>query len=352
MLRTSDVSGQTHAVLSYLKAALQNRIEAKLDDTVRLCVYITDDSAAPKVRAEIAKAFPQGRQPAVTFVVTPLYVAGSLVAIDAVAVDRREPPRDGQLLSDFTRGISGPNSQSTNGDPVSMVSVPGERLILVSGQAEPGELRESVRKTCESLIKTVKLAGGDADTIAQVKIFMNSLNDIEAVVDELEMSGMERVFRSVSFVQWTSNLPPEIEVIAAQKNALPGDDAKEPIRFLTPPWMKESPVYSKVAVTNSDRLIFTSGLYGQPASGSETEVKTLFVELEKVMKDAGSDLGHLGKATYYVTNDEVSKQLNVLRPNYYDPKRPPAASKAAVKGVGGDGLTITLDMIAVPSAKK
>ena len=46
--------------------------------------------------------------------------------------------------------------------------------------------------------------------------------------------------------------------------------------------------------------------------------------------------------------DEASKALNELRPRYYDPRTPPAASKAVVKDVGLEGRTITLDMIAAP----
>ena len=55
----------------------------------------------------------------------------------------------------------------------------------------------------------------------------------------------------------------------------------------------------------------------------------------------------LVKAPYYVSADEPSRQLNAQRPRYYDPKRPPAASKATVAGTGRKGRGITLDMIAV-----
>jgi len=40
--------------------------------------------------------------------------------------------------------------------------------------------------------------------------------------------------------------------------------------------------------------------------------------------------------------------LNELRPLYYDPKRPPAASKAQVSGIGWPNRSITMDLIAVP----
>jgi hypothetical protein len=66
------------------------------------------------------------------------------------------------------------------------------------------------------------------------------------------------------------------------------------------------------------------------------------------MDVSGSDLKHLVKATYYVSGDAVSLGLNQLRPRYYDPLRPPAASKAIVPGVGYSSRTLTMDMIAVP----
>jgi hypothetical protein len=55
----------------------------------------------------------------------------------------------------------------------------------------------------------------------------------------------------------------------------------------------------------------------------------------------------LAKATYYVSNSEASGKLNELRPKFYNPQRPPAASKALVKSVGRNEMSVTLDMIAV-----
>ena len=54
------------------------------------------------------------------------------------------------------------------------------------------------------------------------------------------------------------------------------------------------------------------------------------------------------KATYYVSDNDASTKLNELWPKFYDPARPPAASKAQVFGVGVAGKSLTLDMIAVP----
>lgn len=72
-------------------------------------------------------------------------------------------------------------------------------------------------------------------------------------------------------------------------------------------------------------------------------------KLPDILKASGSDMRHLAKATYYVSDNDASAKLNELRPKFYDPQRPPAASKAQVFGVGVADKSLTLDMIAVPA---
>ena len=58
---------------------------------------------------------------------------------------------------------------------------------------------------------------------------------------------------------------------------------------------------------------------------------------------------HLAKATYYVSDDDGSRGIDKLRPELFDPQRPPAASKVTVHGVGQPARSFTMDMIAVGS---
>ena len=71
-----------------------------------------------------------------------------------------------------------------------------------------------------------------------------------------------------------------------------------------------------------------------------------------MLRKTGSDMRHLVKATYYVTDEDASAALNKIRPEFYDPQRAPAASKASVVGTGVPGTSVTLDMIAVPAPRK
>ena len=44
------------------------------------------------------------------------------------------------------------------------------------------------------------------------------------------------------------------------------EGAGEPIEYLTPPGLKASPVYSRVARVNDGKLIYLSGLFGKTAT--------------------------------------------------------------------------------------
>ena len=115
--------------------------------------------------------------------------------------------------------------------------------------------------------------------------------------------------------------------------------------------MTPSPVYSKVSRVHGTRRVYTSGLTSSVPGDGATQVRDIFNGLESLLAEAGSDINHLAKATYYVADEDVSKQLNVVRPEFYDPKRPPAASKAMVTGVAVEQRGITLDLIAAPAGQ-
>src|SRR4029078_11961074 len=104
---------------------------------------------------------------------------------------------------------------------------------------EKGELRDSVRKTCDALGKTVAWANSGTNDIAHVKVLRNSLEDTDAVFEEMKKSHLVSTGQvpAISFVQWTNNGPPEIEAIASAMVDANKGAKHESIEFLTPPWM-------------------------------------------------------------------------------------------------------------------
>lgn len=229
--------------------------------------------------------------------------------------------------------------------PFATICPPGTR-VYVSGQAEKGaDLREATRKTLESLRATLKHLELADQHILQIKAFLNPMAKVEEAREEIVRFYGDLVPPMV-FVEWQSTLPIEIELIAWDPK--PRDAAVE---YLTPPGMKASPVYSRVARIGRGPSLYFTSLYGGSAENATAETEDIFKQMEGLLAKGDSDMRHLVKATYYVSTDEASQKLNELRPRWYDPTRPPAASKAMVPGVGREGRTISVDMIAVPKRR-
>jgi enamine deaminase RidA (YjgF/YER057c/UK114 family) len=225
-----------------------------------------------------------------------------------------------------------------------MAVLPAGPRVYISGQAEPGpDLATATRKTLESLEATLKHLGLGKEHVVQVKAFFLPMKSADVVEQEVAAFFGAPEPPPLVLVEWRMSQPIEIELIAAAPKA----GGEEAIEYLATPALKPSPVFSRVARVNRGDLVYVSGLFGAAGGTGTAQVETIFAELKGILSESGSDLRHMAKATYYVSDDDASKALNDLRPKYYDPARPPAASKATVPGVGLDGCSVTLDMIAV-----
>jgi enamine deaminase RidA (YjgF/YER057c/UK114 family) len=276
-------------------------------------------------------------KPAVSFVVGKLAHPDALVSMDAVAVTERDPR--GEVKRVRCAALAG----AMGGSHVAVLPKGGK--VYVAGQAEKGDLAEATRKTLESLRATLKHLELNDAHVVQLKAFLRPMSAVGEVEKEMAKFFGKQTVPPLVFVEWDSTLPIEIELIAAGGK----DKAKEAIEYLTPPGMSASPIYSRVARVHHEQTIYLAGLYGTKAKAADEQIEEIFATLKGLLEKTGSDFRHLVKATYYVSNDDASRKLNELRPRYYDPKRPPAASKALVAGVGVEGKSITLDMIAVPA---
>ena len=136
----------------------------------------------------------------------------------------------------------------------------------------------------------------------------------------------------------------EIELVAYLP--LEGKPA-EGVQFYNPPELRPSPTFSRVALVRSPRQIFTSGLSPRVEGTIGAQTRDVLRQLLEILAASGSDVGHLAKATYYVSEDTAAHAVDKVRPEFLDLARPPAASKIMVHGVGQPGRTVTMDMIAV-----
>ena len=171
------------------------------------------------------------------------------------------------------------------------------------------------------------------------------MSDVAVVEQQLKAVFDDQQVPPVSYVEWISGSRPiEIELVAWA----PPQTSSQSVSYLTPPWMKSSPVFSRVSRLHGDDRLYVSELTMAAAGDVDQQTAALFGTLAQILKDGGSDMRHLAKATYYVASGEASQSLNQIRPRVYDPQRPPAASKAMVPDVGLAGHALALDMIAGP----
>ena len=307
-----------------------------LDRSVKLNFYVAEWKLIRLVEAELARQFEGDHKPAVAFIVTRPADQRSLVSVDAIATTTKQPGRAAQILRDEKNGVA-----------VSIV--PDGTRIYVSGQAARNEsLSKATRGTLEQLHETIRFLRRRPEDILQIKCFVQPMSKADVVRAEIRQFFGAKPVPPVSLVEWQSGatVPIEIEIVA-----FGGRNRTGPVvEYLTPPGMKASPVFSRVARINHSQSIYISGLYpAEESSETIPEVEQLFSSLKRILKKSGSDLRHLVKATYCVSTDHTSRSLNELRPKYYNPERPPAASKAKVTDVGQADAGITLDMIAVPA---
>lgn len=342
-----DANGQIQVLFQRLGRTL-SAAETSPERLAKLNFYVATASVAERVRGKLAK-WREGAAvlPAVSYVESRMPDPRAMVAVDAVATTgvaayeryARQWNKDYRAAKERAGVVAEPESYRPNRFSI-LAQLP---LVFVSGQSEPGDLPAATTATLGSLDATLKSLSLDRSHVAQVKCFLQPMTRAAEVMQRIKAYFAPYPTPPVVLVEWTMKLPIEIELVAYKRPAR--SDAN--VSFFTPPGMKPSNVFSRVAEVNAAKLIYISGLYSTSEGDGAVQVRGIFEELGKVLSQTDSDFRHLAKATYYVTDDDASKALNALRPQYYDPARPPAASKATVEGVAKSQCTITLDMIAV-----
>lgn len=316
-------------------AALAQSLKAAGSGTekiIKLNVFLKDPGMMNEVGSLINGRFAKGMKPSVTYVAGDLSHPDALLSIDAVAVSERNSEK--VSFVEKNKGFA------------DVAILPKGPVVYVSGQAAKGNLAEATKGTLEQLRETLISLGLTLKDVVQVKSFLSPMSSIDMVKKEFSDFFKTEKVPPLVFVDWISSDPViEIELIAASP-AKTQNAATDRIEFLTPPGMTASPVYSKVTRLNQGKKIYISSIHGKRSESTDAELLEVFSSLNNVLTASGSDFNNLLKATYYIGSDPYSKSLSDLRPRYYDPKRPPAASKAKVKGVGIQDSGVSIDMIA------
>jgi enamine deaminase RidA (YjgF/YER057c/UK114 family) len=343
---------QIEQVLTNLQSVL-DAAGSGLDKLVRLHVYALSHETADSLLQELTGRLEAGVRPAITTVLTPLPHRKALVAVDAVAVAATTgQPTD--CVGD--RSVKGPavsldrcDAVYGNDDCADTAVMPRGGVAYLSGQPERGGLTASaVNRSLAVLLgrlEQLKLVPAD---VVQLKVFLSPASSADAALCEVKRLFPNQLTPPVVFVEWIASAPVEIELIAR----LPvSGRAAEAVEHYDPPEVKPSPAFSRAALVRSQQQIYIAGLSARAAGDGETQARDVFAQLQSILTETGSDMSHLAKATYYVSDDDGSRGIDMLRREAYDPLRPPAASKVTVHAVGLPNRTLTIDMIAVGSKR-
>ncbi len=327
-----------------LIAKLASILEAggtDLSQLVRLNVYGVSQEEVETFVSQLPKLLPDGCAPVVTAVVTPHPDPMEKVAIDAIAAVVGE--------ADAVTVKSIPPRPDHVG-PADYSLAPTGRLVFLSGRPEKGEMAEAVQASIQGQLALAAELGCQPADIVQIRVFLAKMEDVPTAFEAIRAAFSEGPIPPVSFAVWIASAPVEIEMIACRPQAADNDgEGTEPVRFYNSPDVKPSPNFSRAAVVNSPTLIFTAGFLAREDGDGTRQTRDVFSQLTEALGSAGSDLRHGAKAHYFVSDDDASKALDVLRKEYLDPARPPAASKAMVHGLGRSGRGVCIDWIAVPA---
>ena len=307
-----------------------------LNKLVRLNIYADSPQTADLLRVQLSQRLDTAAGPAITSVVSPLPDPQARIAVDAVAIAEDNGDAVALLQCD---------PLARDQDCADAAVMPRGGVVYLSGQPDKSPRIEATTKSLSALLEIIDQLKLERSQIVQLKVFIDSATSADEVRREVIRMFPGQLAPPVVFVEWIASAPIEIEMIAhlPLTDSLPAD----PLRFYTPPGVKASPTFSRVAVVDTERQIYVSGLSGRAAGDGESQVRDVFTQLQQILSETDSDLKHLAKATYYVSDEDASTMLNKLRPDFYDPDRPPAASKVMVHGAGQAERTLTLDMIAV-----
>jgi enamine deaminase RidA (YjgF/YER057c/UK114 family) len=330
---------QIEQVLNNLETVL-NTAGSGLDQLVRLNICALSHQTADRLRDQLSKRLDAAVRPAITAVLTPLAHRKALVAVDAIAV-----------AAEKGQDVALERCEAVAGDKncADFAVLPRGGVAYLSGQPERGGLAASaVTQSLSALLGRLEQLELSPAQVVQLKVFLTPAASADAVLREVKRLFPGQLTPPVVFVEWIASAPVEIELIAQ----LPATSQRaDTVEYFNPPELKPSPAFSRVALVRSERQVYIAALSAHDAGDGEAQARDVFGQLQSILAKTGSDMQHLVKATYYVSDDDASRGLDKMRREFFAPARPPAASKVTVYAVGHLDRTLSIDMIAVGSGQ-
>jgi len=283
---------------------------------IKLRAFVAGSGDIRRVQAIVSAVFTERRVPLPVLPIIQvggLPVAGAPVVIESCSVSRK--------------------AQNPNG------------LAFISGQAATSEeivldVAPLARKSIGKLAEAVRAAGAERDDVLRATCFLSSLQDINAV-------------RSVAMTQFPRAKWNFVQTLRAQSRSLVECEAiarlrtpvGEPLRFLNPPELPQSPNYSQVALVGARQVVFSGGRLAFRFQADD--VRLAFQRLGRDLAQKGASLKNVAMASVYPLSDAVADLVRKVRFEFYDKDRPPASTMLPFEGLPGLDASLVLEAVAV-----
>ena len=180
---TDDINTQINQVFFNISSSLK-QAGSKIDQIVKLNIYIRNSSLIPAVQEQINKRFKSGKRPALSFVAGDLSHPVALISMDAIAVSA--------IIN--TTGVNYliNKNLSSASDVVQSAILPAGPVVYVSGQAAldssgaivgESDFEAQAHQVFANLKQVLGAAGSDLSKVIKVNIYMTDMTKFPTIIE-------------------------------------------------------------------------------------------------------------------------------------------------------------------------
>ena len=218
-------------------------------------------------------------------------------------------------------------------------------LAFISGQAVSSEepmldVAPLAARSIENLNTARRAAGVEPQDVARVTCFVSSLQDANTVRPKLISAFPKAALNYVQIQRAPAQSIVECEAVARLRAAV-----GEPLRFLNPAGLPESPNYSHVAMVSAPKVVLSGAHLA--FRFQDDDARLAFQRLAKDLGSAGASLQDVAMTGIYPLSNSIAGLVRKVRFEFLNPKRPPAATMLPFEDLPALDASFALDVVAV-----
>ncbi|MSV31690.1 MAG: RidA family protein [Bryobacterales bacterium] len=293
------------------------RAQAGSRPIVKIRAFVSGTGDQRRVASIVSETFAEKKQPlpaVSTIQVGQLGLEGAQIVLEAVVTNRKSVNPHGLA---FLSGMGG------------------------VGPEPPEKISPMLDKAIADLTRAARAAGSEPGDVTRVTCLLSSSAPISEVRSRIAAAFPSAVLTAVQAERLHDKSLAECEAVARLRK-----NPAAALVLLNPPDMNPSPMYSKVALVGSDKVILTGA---QLAFHSEDkDVQLAFQRMAKVLEAAHSSMKYVAFSSLYSLTNSMSAKIRAIRFDHYDKTRPPASTLLLFEGLPSMDASFAIELVAVP----